>query len=70
MTSEKPNRIAGRLQKIVGRRFDWCRSLVYDTREFAECLSKTFNVPIETVYVGIARQAIHAERLDAVPSSS
>jgi hypothetical protein len=64
MASHKRNRVAGRLQNMLGRNFVWCQRLVDDTREFAEHLAKTFNVPIESVFLGLGRQAIRAEVQD------
>ncbi len=64
MASHRRNRVAGRLQNVLGRSFVWCQRLVDDTSGFAEHLAKTFNVPIEGVFIGLGRQAIRAEVLD------
>jgi len=58
------NRIAGRLQGMLGKRFQWCQGLVNDTRDFASVLSKAYGLPIETVFLLLGRQAIRAEAMD------
>jgi len=69
MASHKPMRIAGRIRSVLGRDFTWCLNLVRDTGEFAACIARTFNTPIESVLIGIGRQAIRAEQLDAAARS-
>jgi hypothetical protein len=69
MNAHKPMRIAGRIRGALGRDFAWCLALVKDTSDFASCLARTFNTPIESVFIGIGRQAIRAERLEAAAPS-
>ena len=58
------NRIAGRMQTVLGKRFPWCQALVVDTKDFAMSLSQLFGLPIETVFISLGRQAIRAEEMD------